>query len=100
MTAGSCSSPARIIAGSPGSSCCKPKISIETTTSVGTIVARRWSANLPIVEGGRSGAELQALHPQQAVGQRAHAGELGVVGPDPVAVVQVDDRPFLQHARG
>ena len=39
MTFGSCSSPARIIAGSPGSSCCSPKISIDTKTSVGTIVA-------------------------------------------------------------
>ena len=40
-TFGSCSSPARITAGSPGSNCCRPKISIETKTSVGTIVARR-----------------------------------------------------------
>ena len=30
------SSPARITAGSPGSSCCSPKISIETKTSVGS----------------------------------------------------------------
>ena len=38
-TVGSCSSPARIFAGSPGSSCCRPKISIDTKISVGTIVA-------------------------------------------------------------
>ena len=33
---------ASAIAGSPGRSCCSPKIRIETKNSVGAIVARRW----------------------------------------------------------
>src|SRR5262245_56522096 len=31
-----------ISAGSPGSSCCRPKISIDTSTSVGMICSSRW----------------------------------------------------------
>ena len=46
-----------------------------------------------------AGRHLQPGHAQQAVGHAAHAAELGVVGPQPVAVVQVDDRPLLQHPR-
>jgi hypothetical protein len=38
---GSCSSPASAVAGSPGRSCCSPKISTDTTKSVGTRTARR-----------------------------------------------------------
>ena len=40
-TAGSCSSPASAIAGSPGKSCWSEKISTETTNSVGTSTASR-----------------------------------------------------------
>jgi hypothetical protein len=45
MTFGSRSSPAIAIAGSPGSSCCSPKIRIETKKSVGTIAASRFARN-------------------------------------------------------
>ena len=106
MTVGSCSSPARIFAGSPGSSCCRPKISIDTSTSVGTTVPRR-RARKPSIEANEARARLRAVrrhlqprHPQQPVGQAAHAAQLGVVGPEPVAVVEIDDRPLLQHPRG
>ena len=44
--------------------------------------------------------ELQPLHAHQAVGNRAQAGQLGRVRPQPVAVVQIDDRPVLEHDRG
>src|SRR5664280_3241310 len=111
MTVGSCSSPARIFAGSPGSSCCSPKSSIDTRISVGRIVARRRTRYSSIDEGavgrrdcgaagGRSGRHLQTVETQQAVGHVANAAELGAVGPQPVAVVQIDDRPLLQHPRG
>src|SRR5258708_1084299 len=40
-TLGSRSSPAMISAGSPGSSCCRPKISIDTRISVGMICSSR-----------------------------------------------------------
>src|SRR4051812_9779299 len=106
MTVGSWSSPARIIAGSPGSSCCRPKISIDTSTSVGTMVPRR-RARKPSIGSPKdesnapaSGRHLQPGDAKQPVGQAAHAGELGVVGPEPVAVVEIDHRPLLEHARG
>src|SRR5450432_2542576 len=105
MTVGSCSSPARIMAGSPGSSCCRPNTSIDTSTSVGTMVARRLTRKSSIVVSDqraitpRSGRQLQPGDAQQAVGDVAHAGEPGVVGPEPVAVIEIDDRPLLQHAR-
>ena len=79
------------IAGSPGRSCCSPKIRTETKNSVGTIVARRCSRNLPI------SVHFQALHPHHAVGNGAQAGELCRVRPEPVAVVEIDDRPVLLH---
>src|SRR6185369_10540304 len=41
-TLGSRSSPAMISAGSPGSSCCRPKISIDTMITVGMICSSRW----------------------------------------------------------
>src|SRR5258706_6350449 len=100
MTAGSWSSPARIFDGSPGNSCCSPKISIDTNSSVGRIVARRLTRNSSIWLPTRSGSHLQPGHAQQAIGHVAHAGELGVVGPEPVAMEQVNDRALLEHARG
>ena len=114
MTVGSCSSPARILAGSPGSSCCRPKISIDTKTSVGTIVAsapdeevehrspghREAPASAAAGPPRRVTGHLQAGDAQQAVGNVAHAAQLRAVGPEPVAVVEVDDRPLLQDARG
>jgi hypothetical protein len=43
---------------------------------------------------------LQARDPQQPVRNAAHAAQLGVVRPQPVAVVQIDDRTILEDARG
>ena len=41
--------------------------------------------------------EPQALHAHQAVGHGAQPGQLARVRPQPVAVIQVDDRPVLQR---
>ena len=93
MTVGSRSSPASICAGSPGSSCCSPKISIETKISVGTICASRLSRNSSI--GGLGVAAQFSFRPvtrSRPSGTSRTPRELGVVGPQPVAVVQVDDR--------
>src|SRR5450759_1662321 len=108
MTLGSWSSPASAVAGSPGNSCCSPKIRMETKNSVGTIVARRWRRNLNIgiqdtsaspanrARVGPRSVELQVLHPHQPVGHDAQAAQLGAIGPQPVAVEQVDDGPVLR----
>src|SRR6476620_756209 len=106
MTFGSRSSPARMTAGSPGSSCCNPKISIETKTSVGRIVATRLTRNSIIASRSsarrrarRSRPHLQACDPQQPVRNAAHSAQLGVVRPQPVAVIEIDDRTILEDAR-
>src|SRR3990170_1179834 len=90
MVSGSRSSPASATAGSPGRSCCSPKIRTETKNSVGTIVARRRSRYFVI-----SSVHLQSLQPHHAVGHRAQAAELVGVRPEPVPVVEIDDRPVL-----
>src|SRR6266852_5747160 len=94
MTLGSRSSPASAIAGSPGSSCCSPKISTDTKNSVGMIAARRLRRKLSIRL-----VELQALQPDHAVGHRAESGELVGVAPQPMAMVEVDDGPVLRLHR-
>src|SRR5688572_32765259 len=107
MTFGSRSSPASTIAGSPGSSCCSPKTSIDTNSSVGTISARRRPRKLSILsrrprlrgDGGTS-LEAQSLHAHHSVRHRAKAAQLVRVGPQPVAVVEIDDRAILQRIRG
>ena len=76
------------IAGSPGSSCCRPKISIDTNTSVGTIVreaagrGRRASTYLSAVSRGlRSGAVSSSSSPvtrSSPSGHAAHARQLRV----------------------
>src|SRR6185437_9670075 len=114
MTVGSRSSPARIIAGSPGSNCCSPKIRIDTKNSVGTICATRRTRNVSIgvrvaaATGGQPPRprdrvallELQVLHAHEAVRNRAQSGELARVRPQPMAVIEIDDRPVLEHDRG
>ena len=70
------------------------------STSVGTMVARRLTRNSSIARCASRQFIFRPLHAQQAVGDVAQAAELGVVGPQPVAVVEVDDRPVLQHLRG
>src|SRR5712664_1718981 len=90
-TFGARSSPASAIAGSPGSSCCSPKIRIETKNSVGTRVARRCSRYFS------TSIHSQALHAHQAVGHRTQAGKLRGMRPQPIAVVQIHDRPLFRH---
>src|SRR5205814_10516435 len=89
--AGSRSSPASAIAGSPGSSCCSPKIRIETKNSVGSRVASRCRRYFC------TSIHSLALHSYQPVGYRAQAGELRRVRPQPVAVKQVHDRPVRRE---
>src|SRR6476661_1055287 len=61
----------------------------------------RWIALAPPSRPARraSGSllEAQVLHPHESVGNRAQAGELARVRPQPVTVEEVDDRPVLQH---
>src|ERR1051325_4197862 len=90
------SSPARASAGSPGRSCCSPKIRIETKNSVGTIRARRCSRYFSIA----SLRHPQPLQPHHSVGHRAQAGELGAVAPQPMAVEDVTDRAVAVHLLG
>src|ERR1043166_742520 len=61
MTFGSRSSPAIAIAGSPGRSCCSPKIRIETKNSVGTIAASRFARNWSTRPSAGLLAELHVL---------------------------------------
>src|SRR5258706_9429879 len=98
MTLGSRSSPASAIAGSPGSSCCRPKISTDTKNSVGMIAASRFSRKSST--GAPASAHLQVLQPDDAVGNGAKPGELVGVGPQPVAVGDIDDGPVLRDLRG
>ena len=89
--------------------------------SVGTIVAIRRTINVssrwhrrrkrfrclrrsPRVAGTitlrhRRLSEPQSGHANEPVGNRAQAVELARVRPQPVPVVEVDDRPVLQHDR-
>src|SRR5258706_13788087 len=99
ITVGSWSSPPMAIAGSPGRSCCSPKISTDTRKSVGRIAERRFARKATIAVLVRS-ALLQALQAHEAVGHGAQARELVRVDPQPIAVVQVDDRPVLHDVRG
>src|SRR5437899_1612559 len=98
MTFGSASSPAIASAGSPGRSCCSPKIITDTKKRVGMMVARR-RARKASIRASRS-IHLEALQPHHAVGHGAQPGELRVVRPQPVAVIDVDDRAVLQDLRG
>src|SRR6478736_8116445 len=91
MASGSRSSPASAVAGSPGRSCCSPKIRTETKNSVGTIVASRRSRKRSI------SIHLQALNANHPIGHGTQPGQLGVVRPQPVAVKEVDDGAVLRH---
>src|SRR5258705_13621815 len=103
MTFGSRSSPAIATAGSPGRSCCSPKISTDTKKSVGMIAARRLMRKfVMVVAPAKAGAQshLQALHADEPVGNRAQPRELGGVGPQPGAVEEINDGPVLRLHRG
>src|SRR3954447_17138062 len=97
IEAGSRSSPAIATAGSPGSSCCSPKMRIETKNSVGTIAAMRARRKRPI---DAAALELQSLEPHEPVGHGLEARELARVRPQPVPMEEIDDRLVLRlHLR-
>src|SRR5208282_1253786 len=99
MTSGSRSSPASTRAGSPGSSCCSPKMMIETKTTVGTAITRRRMRKASMAAGrswpdpaGRVLLELEARHAHEPVRKGREARELLAEAVDPAAVVKIDDR--------
>src|SRR5471032_2271423 len=83
---GSRSSPAMISAGSPGSSCCRPKISIDTRISVGMICSSRRVRKTSIL------LELQSDHAHQPVGHLPVAVELVAVRHQYLRMIEVEDR--------
>src|SRR4029077_18621389 len=94
-TLGSRSSPAMISAGSPGRSCCRPKISIDTRISVGMICSSRW------VRKASTLLELHTDHAHQPVGHLLVALDLVGKRHQHLYVVEIDDRgigeEFLRH---
>src|SRR5215510_201070 len=84
-TAGSRSSPAMISAGSPGSSCCRPKISIDTRISVGMICSSRWlrKASIALLQPDADDAD-------QPVGHLLVALDLVRQGHQHLGVVEVE----------
>src|SRR5215469_2236122 len=112
--AGSCSSPARAIAGSPGSNCCRQNTSTETRKSVGTRAAsrrttkrrsvmrepgpeRNWSTR---PSGTRSGGQPEALHADDAVRVRREALDLDAESGEHAPVPEVQARHVAQHDLG
>src|ERR1700722_3054597 len=120
MTSGSCSSPAITCAGSPGNRCCSEKIRIDTKNSVGIscrirlprkfsmsklfsraqrVVQRRGA---PRIRDKRtwpasSSLELQPDHTHQPVRYLLVTFELGSVGDQELAVIEIDDRVVVEH---
>src|SRR5947209_17057135 len=94
ITAGSRSSPAITSAGSPGSSCCSEKISTDTKNSVGmswTIRrARKVSMARLVLRRPTRSLQLQPDHAHQAVGHLLVAFELGGVGDQQPAMIEID----------
>src|SRR5215210_5447913 len=70
MTSGSFSSPAMTSAGSPGSSCCSPKISTDTKNSVGRSWTSRLAKRLSIEPSSRL---KPSEEPRSRSGRRAKA---------------------------
>src|SRR5258708_4402089 len=61
--------------------------------------APRPFASIGVISGRRS-VEFQVLQPHQAVGDGAQTAELARIGPQPVAVIEVHDRPVFTLDRG
>src|SRR5437899_8562771 len=99
MTSGSRSSPAMASAGSPGSNCCSEKIRIETKNSVGiswtTRRARKFSMERSRVQ--QRSLQLQPDHTHQSVRHLLVALEFGGMRDQDAAVIDVEQRLFLQH---
>src|SRR5438874_3124205 len=85
-----------ISAGSPGKSCCRPKISIDTRISVGMICSSRW-----VRKASKVLLQLDADHAHQAVRQLLIAFDLVGMRHQDLGVIEVDDRAlgeeFLRH---
>src|SRR5712671_2724197 len=94
-TLGSRSSPAMISAGSPGSSCCRPKISIDTRISVGMICSSRW-----VRKASKVLLQLDADHAHQAVRQLLVALNLVGMRHQHLGVVEIDDRALGEEFPG
>src|SRR6478752_2688126 len=91
-TLGSRSSPAMISAGSPGRSCCRPKISIDTRMSVGMICSSRW-----VRKESKVLLQLDADHAHQPVGNLLVALDLVGKRHQHATMVDVEDRAFGQE---
>src|SRR3954451_25134979 len=99
MTSGSRSSPAMTSAGSPGSNCCSEKIRIETKNSVGISWTMRRARKFSMArfrEQWRS-LQLQPDHAHQSVRHLLVAFELRGMRNQDAAMVDVEQRLFLQH---
>src|SRR3954447_26308220 len=99
MTSGSRSSPAMTSAGSPGSNCCSEKIRIETKNSVGINWTTRRARKFSMARSRRQqrSLQLQPDHAHQPVRHLLVAFELGGMRDQDAAVVDVEQRLFLQH---
>src|SRR5215469_4820345 len=98
MTAGSRSSPASAVAGSPGNSCCSPKINNDTKNRVGTISAIRRKRKVVMRKEG-------SLHPDplradQAVGIEGEPSELRACSVQIFTMPQINQRPVGEHMLG
>src|SRR6266542_1265281 len=99
MTSGSRSSPAMTNAGSPGSNCCSEKISTDTKNSVGMSWTTRRARKFSMVRSRAlpCSLQLQPDHAHQPVRHLLVAFEFGGVRDQDAAVVDVEQRLFLQH---
>src|SRR5215475_11890666 len=81
-------------AGSPGRSCCREKIRIDTKNSVGTSWAMRRARKFSMVvsRAPPSSLQLQPDHAHEAVGHLPVALELGRVRDDDAAMIEIEDR--------
>src|SRR5260370_27196386 len=93
-TLGSRSSPAMINAGSPGRSCCRPKISIDTRISVGMICSSRW------VRKASTLLQLHTNHAHEPVGHLLIALDLVGKRHQHLHVVEVEDRALGEEFLG
>src|SRR5262245_39793816 len=108
MTCGSRSSPAMTSAGSPGSNCCSEKMMSDTKNSVGASCSsrlpRKLSTTAALVLPDRASAspllQLEADHPDQAVGNLRVALEPGDVRDQHAAVIDIELRIVLEDDLG
>src|SRR5262245_6575091 len=78
-----------ISAGSPGSSCCRPRISIDTRMSVGMICSSRW-----VRKASKALLHFDADDADEAIRHLLVALDLVGVRHKHLGVVEVDDRAF------